>query len=292
MRDAPPVAAVLGDVRDARLLAQMFSLHTPDIVFHAAAIKHVPMAEDNPEEAILTNVIGSKLVAEACVAHTVGTMVLISTDKAVNPASIMGASKKLAEMVCQAPASPSAGTTKIITVRFGNVLGSTGSVVPLFQEQIARGGPLTVTHVEMTRYFMTIREAVELVLQAAAIGAGMHNVRAPIFVLDMGKPVRILDIAMQMIRLAGLKPYEDIAITITGLRPGEKLHEELFHAGETLEKTQNASIFLASSRGSDYSQLNLMLETLHSACRERNRGHVLRLLKQLVPEFQPLKHSA
>lgn len=277
---------VLGDVRDEQLVEQLFAAHTPDIVFHAAAIKHVPLAEENPEEAILTNVMGTQVVADACLRHASAHMVVISTDKAVNPTNVMGATKKLAESYCQAAAS--IASTRFTTVRFGNVLGSTGSVVPLFAEQIKKGGPLTVTHPEMTRYFMTIREAVELVLQAAAIGTHMDGDRGHIFVLDMGKPIRITDLANQMIQLAGLKPGVDITISFTGLRPGEKLHEELFHPAENLEKTPHASIFLASSRASVYSDLQNALAALKKASLARSRAEANTLLRSLVPEFQPL----
>lgn len=286
------VRAVLGDVRDAALLNQLFSSHRPDIVFHAAAVKHVPIAEENPAEAILTNIFGTRAVADACAQHKVGSMVLISTDKAVNPTSVMGATKKLAESYCQALSRRPDAPTRFITVRFGNVLGSTGSVVPLFEEQIKAGGPLTVTHPEMTRYFMTIREAVELVLQAAAIGARMQDARGHIFVLDMGKPIKILDMALQMIRLAGLKPNEDIAIHFTGLRPGEKLHEELFYDAESPEKTAHASIFLASSRANDYSDFTLALEKLRAAAAARHDAEAVSLLMRLVPEFKNLSDVA
>lgn len=286
------ITNVMGDVRDATLLDQLFGEHQPEIVFHAAAIKHVPLSEENPEAAILTNVFGTKTIADACVKNKVGMMVMISTDKAVNPTNIMGATKRLAESYCQALARSTHVPTCFVTVRFGNVLGSTGSVVPLFKEQIAKGGPVTVTHAEMTRYFMTIREAVELVLQAAAIGAGMQEKREHIFVLDMGEPVKIMDLAKQMITLAGLRPNEDIAITITGLRAGEKLHEELFHEAEKLDKTPHASIFLASSRVSDYSELTGALTALEQACVMHHRHQAISLLKSLVPEYEPLSNVA
>jgi FlaA1/EpsC-like NDP-sugar epimerase len=281
---------VLGDVRDAVLVAQVFAEHKPGIVFHAAAIKHVPLAEENPEEAILTNIFGTQIIADACIKNHIEHMVMISTDKAVNPTNIMGATKKLAEVYCQSIAGNT--ITRFSTVRFGNVLGSTGSVVPLFAEQIAKSGPVTVTHPEMTRYFMTVREAVELVLQAAAIGNGMPEKHGHIFVLDMGKPVRIIDLANQMIRLAGLRPGADIAIIFTGLRPGEKLHEELFHEAENLLKTPHASIFLASSRTSVYSDLQQALAALRDASLARDRAKAISLLKSLVPEFQPLSDVA
>lgn len=282
---------ILGDVRDASAMTRLFAEQRPQIVFHAAALKHVPLSEENPEEAILTNVIGTQIIADACVQHKAEAMVLISTDKAVNPSNVMGATKRAAESYCQALAAQQ-HTTCFITVRFGNVLGSTGSVVPLFAEQIEKGGPVTVTHPEMTRYFMTIREAVELVLQAAALGVSMQDRREHIFVLDMGEPIKILDLAMQMIRLAGLKPEEDIAIRFTGLRAGEKLHEALFHEAEKRVPTPHASIFLASSRSSDYSQLSVALGQLKTAACSRHTAQALALLKALVPEFQPLSHVA
>ena len=298
-----PLDAILCDVRDARHVDVIFREAAPQVVFHAAAIKHVPLAETNIEETILTNVFGTRHIAEACRKYGVAAMVMISTDKAVNPTNVMGATKRLAESFCQALAkedrsplpklgfSASSGT-KFITVRFGNVLGSTGSVVPLFQEQLAKGGPLTVTHPDMTRYFMTVREAVELVLQAAALGAGMSERRECIFVLDMGQPVKICDLAEQMIRLAGLRPGEDIKIVYTGLRAGEKLFEELFHFSENAVKTAHESIFLASPRATDIAILRKTLEALLAACSERKTGEALALLKKLVPEFQTTSSNA
>lgn len=283
------LTVILSDVRDARHIDTVFRTHLPNLVFHAAAIKHVPIAESNIEEAILTNVFGTRHVADACQKHGADVMVMISTDKAVNPSNVMGATKRLAENYCQALGDMhhrKAGHTKYITVRFGNVLGSTGSVVPLFTEQLAKGGPLTVTHPDMTRYFMTVREAVELVLQAATLGAALEDRQECIFVLDMGQPVRILDLALQMIRLAGLKPYEDIKITYSGLRPGEKLYEELFHFSENAVRTTHESIFLASPRFTDLATLRKSLEVLYNACSERKSHEAVTLLKKLVPEFQ------
>lgn len=288
-----PLTVILNDVRDARHVDTIFRAHQPELVFHAAAIKHVPMAESNIEESILTNVFGTRNIAEACQKHKTSVMIMISTDKAVNPANVMGATKRLAESFCQAlgEMERSAGKTKFITVRFGNVLGSTGSVVPLFREQLAKGGPLTVTHADMTRYFMTVREAVELVLQAAVLGVGMQDRQECIFVLDMGQPVRILDLALQMIRLAGLRPHEDIKIAFTGLRPGEKLYEELFHFSENAVKTTHESIFLASPRFTDMATLKKALDPLFTACIERRRDEALALLRKLVPEFKPASTS-
>ena len=220
----------LADVRDRNRLGEVFADTAPELVFHAAALKHVPMVEANVAEGARTNIGGTANVAECCVHAGVDAMVLISTDKAVNPTSIMGATKRVAESYCQALDLKRSGSdgTRFVTVRFGIVLGSTGSVVPLFESQLRAGGPLTVTHRDMTRYFMTVREAVELVLQASAFGTTAFKGDGKIFVLDMGEPVLILDLANQMIRLAGLKPDDDIKIEFTGLRPGEKLFEEMF----------------------------------------------------------------
>ena len=208
-------AAILGDVRDPERLRQIFAAERPELVFHAAAFKHVPLSEANPDEVVLTNAIGTRNVADACRAAGTDTMVLISTDKAVHSSSVMGASKRVAELVCQA-ANTSGGSLR--TVRFGNVLGSTGSVIPLFERQLSAGGPLTVTHSDAARYFMTVREAVELVLQASALPPEEAD-RDSVFVLDMGEPVRIQDLARQMIHLSGLRPDDDIQIEFTGLRP-------------------------------------------------------------------------
>jgi FlaA1/EpsC-like NDP-sugar epimerase len=287
-----PIYTILADVRDPKHIDRIFKDYKPTLTFHAAAIKHVPLSEINVEEAILTNVFGTINIAEACREHGTKAMVMISTDKAVNPTNVMGASKRLAETACQLLGEDKSGDTQYLTVRFGNVLGSTGSVVPLFQEQLAKGGPLTVTHKDMTRYFMTVREAVELVLQAAALGTAMKPRRECIFVLDMGKPVKILDLATQMIRLAGLKPHEDIEIVFTGLRPGEKLYEELFYLNENLAKTAHESITLAAPKQADIKLLRSGMEKLLTACRERNTEEARRLLKTLVPEFTPAESES
>jgi FlaA1/EpsC-like NDP-sugar epimerase len=291
---------LLRDVRDRAQVDEVAAAEKPEIVFHAAALKHLPMVEANPIEGVLTNVIGSRNVAQA--ARTLGTslVVMISTDKAVNPTSVMGATKRLAESFCQAldlhearRRSPLSHGTRYVTVRFGNVLGSTGSVVPLFQRQLAAGGPLTVTHPEVTRFFMTVREAVELVLQASALspdsGApsnGASGARGKIFVLDMGEPVKIVDLAHQMIRLAGLRPRRDIGIEFIGLRPGEKLHEELFHPSEPLIPTGNPAIRLAAPRTADYAMLARSIDELEETARARREERVLQLLGRLVPEYR------
>jgi O-antigen biosynthesis protein WbqV len=296
------VRPVLGDVRDRGRIESIIIGEDPQIVFHAAALKHVHIVEAHPIEGVLTNVIGTRNVAEAARAHGVGLVVMISTDKAVNPASVMGATKRLAERFCQAldlaearrPAAPVIGAigTRFVTVRFGNVLGSTGSVVPLFTRQLAAGGPLTVTHPEVSRFFMTVREAVELVLeassappapdQAAADGAA----RGKIFVLDMGEPVRIVDLARQMIRLAGLRPERDIEIRFIGLRPGEKLQEALFHAAEAPVPTKNPALRLAAPRTADYAVLARSIDELEEQARTGHEERVLALLERLVPEYR------
>jgi O-antigen biosynthesis protein WbqV len=277
-------SAVLGDVRDRDRLDGVLAAEKPDLVFHAAAYKHVPMVEANPNEGILTNVMGTRNVADACRAAGIATMVMVSTDKAVNPTNVMGATKRIAELYCQALGA-AAGGTRFVTVRFGNVLGSTGSVVPLFQRQLAAGGPLTVTHPDMTRYFMTVREAVDLILQATAIEDGDHGAAGEIFVLEMGEPVRIDDLARQMIRLAGLQPGDDIAIEYTGIRPGEKMHEELFLASETLVPTSRAGVLLATSPAADLETLRRQIGELAAAAEARDTTTALALISDLVPAF-------
>jgi O-antigen biosynthesis protein WbqV len=291
---ALPRTAVLADVRDRERVHRIVAEERPELVFHAAALKHVPMVENHPLEGLLTNVIGTRNVADACGANSVAAMVLISTDKAVNPSSIMGATKRLAECYSQALniARGAAPGTVFVTVRFGNVLGSTGSVVPLFERQLKAGGPLTVTHPEVKRYFMTVREAVELVLEASVLGiegaaeAGdSAAAQGRLFVLDMGEPVKIIDLAHQMIRLAGLRPEHDIAIKITGLRPGEKLSEELFHAGEPLEPTRYGGILTAQPRTADLATLEEGFARLEAWARGGDASGALGLLATLVPEY-------
>ena len=283
---ALPRQAMLGDVRDAGRVDAVFAAFKPDIVLHAAAYKHVPLTEGNIAEAVRTNVLGTRLVAEAAARHGVAVMVLISTDKAVNPTNVMGASKRVAEMVGQALDVSAHGRPHMVVVRFGNVLGSSGSVVPLFQRQLAQGGPLTVTHPEVTRYFMTTREAVELILQAAALPSETLRSEGKIFVLDMGEPVRIQDLARQMIQLAGLKPDVDVKIVYTGLRPGEKLYEEVLHRAEALQPTPQPGLLLAAPRLIDCADLEAALESLLAAAARCDEPAVLAGLKALVPEFQ------
>jgi len=292
-----PRHAVIADVRDEARIRAVFEQFRPELVFHAAALKHVPMVEANPAEGLLTNIAGTRAVADAARAAGAAAMVLISTDKAVNPTSVMGASKRLAEMYCQAldiSARTAGRGMRCITVRFGNVLGSTGSVVPLFQRQLARGGPLTVTHPDMQRYFMTVREAVGLVLQASVIGAGTQAEAGTansflrdggIFVLDMGEPVKISDLARNMVRLAGLRPDVDVQIRYTGLRPGEKLFEELFHGREPPVPIGHDGLLMATPRTADPAMVGRAIDEVASAARAGNIRLALALLGRQVPEF-------
>lgn len=278
--------SVLMDIREKEAVRQLCREKKPHIVFHAAAIKHVPIAEDNIEETILTNVMGTGNVVESAEAAGAELFVLISTDKAVNPANVMGTTKRLAEGI----ALGGAGAMQRVAVRFGNVLGSTGSVVPLFQRQIAEGGPVTVTHPEMERYFMTIREAVELVIQSAVLAVEDDSARSKIYVLDMGKPIRIVNLARQMIRLSGLRPEKDIRIHFTGLRPGEKLFEELFYQNEALESTRHASIMKAAEASIPVLEAQAIQALIASAlAREGKKSKDM--LSALVPEYRPNPES-
>ncbi len=278
--DAPWFSYIC-DVCDADRVGDIFQREKPDVVFHAAAHKHVPLMENNPGEAIKNNVFGTRIIAEAAVKSGCQAFVMISTDKAVNPTSVMGASKRVAEMVIQELGTRSA--TKFETVRFGNVLGSNGSVVPVFREQIRKGGPVTVTDERMTRYFMTIPEASQLVLQAAAMGQG-----AEIFVLDMGEPVKIVDLATELIKLSGLRPRVDIDITFTGIRPGEKLFEELSTKGEDMVATEHEKIFVWQHRPWDPEELRRTMKKLQAVVLSESNGEIVRVLQEAVPEF----HSA
>ncbi len=278
----------LADVRDRDRIMRIFTEIQPELVFHAAALKHVPLVEDNIFEGIATNIVGTIHVADASIASKALAMVLISTDKAVNPTSVMGTTKRIAEQYCQAldTRPDNDDRTRFLTVRFGNVLGSSGSVVPLFQKQLANGGPLTVTDPRMKRYFMTEGEAVELVLQASALGQKGLEQHGKIFVLDMGEPVLILDLAKQMIRLAGLKPNEDIEIAITGPRPGEKLAEEVFYGGEHLVPTKCPGILLAAPHTADIDQLAGAIDELTIACNAVDTGRAVATIRRLVPEYK------
>ncbi|MEI2430234.1 MULTISPECIES: polysaccharide biosynthesis protein [Lysobacter] len=282
-RDFPDVEfiPVLGDCGDRAVIEYALKLSEPDAAFHAAAYKQVPLLEAQLREAVRNNVLSTETVARACRAAGVGTFVLISTDKAVDPVNVLGATKRLAEMTCQALADQR--KTRFVTVRFGNVLDSAGSVVPLFREQIRAGGPVTVTDPEVTRFFMTIPEACQLILQASAIGT--HEA---IYTLDMGEPVPIRLLAEQMIRLAGKQPGRDVAIVYTGLRPGEKLHETLFHADERYRPTVHPKILQAEPRDVSAASLEHSLQQLREASVRYDREALNALLRVAVPEFQPI----
>jgi FlaA1/EpsC-like NDP-sugar epimerase len=267
--------AMLGDVCDPRTVEHLMKSHRPDVVFHAAAYKHVPMLQEHLREAVLNNVFGTLVLADAARRHGCGRFVLISTDKAVRPTSVLGITKRIAELVCETHNSRDG--TRFVTVRFGNVLGSDGSVVPLFEEQIRNGGPVTVTHPEVMRYFMTAREACELILQAGAMGQG-----GEVFVLDMGEPVRIMYLAEQMIRLSGFVPEQDVRIEFTGLRAGEKLREELFHRHEQRETTVHPKIFLARHPEIDVAALNAGLAQLREYCDRFDEEAIRGLLRDLA----------
>jgi FlaA1/EpsC-like NDP-sugar epimerase len=270
--------SILGDICDPATVEKVVGEYKPDMIFHAAAYKHLPILQTQIREAFRNNVVGTMRLSEVAERHGVGTFVLISTDKAVNPANIMGATKRVAEMYCQNMNARS--NTRFITVRFGNVLNSNGSVVPLFQEQIRKGGPVTVTHPEISRYFMTISEASQLIMQAAVLGSG-----GEIYVLDMGKPVKITYLAEQLIRLAGHEPGKDIQIIYTGLRPGEKLFEELFHELEPYETTTHEKIFLAHPRQADWDDLRAELRNTELAVRRYDTQALKHILLRLVPEL-------
>ena len=272
------VVPCVADITDVPRITSVFREHRPMVVFHAAAHKHVPMMEWNPAEAVKNNILGTQVVADLADSLAVERFVMISTDKAVNPTSVMGATKRAAELYVQALSRQSA--THFATVRFGNVLGSAGSVIPIFRRQIQDGGPITVTHPDMTRYFMTIPEAVQLVMQAAALSSGGET-----FILDMGQPIRIIDLAHDLIRLSGLEPNKDIEIRYTGIRPGEKLFEELSTAGEGIARTTHPKIFTGTYDSPHLPTLRAQLETLGALCNSANPSGIPGALTQLVPEF-------
>ncbi len=272
------IKAVVCNITDKMRVSQVFEEHAPEVVIHAAAHKHVPLMELNPTEAIKNNVLGTKTVADAADAYRTTNFVMISTDKAVNPTSIMGSSKRIAEMYIQNLNTES--KTDFVTVRFGNVLGSDGSVVPIFKKQIAEGGPVTVTHPEMQRYFMTIPEASQLVLQAATMGKG-----GEIFLLDMGEPVKIVDLARELITLSGFSPGEDIDIVFTGLRPGEKLFEELSIEGEDMQRTRHPKISIWKNIPMDRDRLHSGIDHLFALSKNDNRVAIIERIKELVPEY-------
>lgn len=274
------IVPLLCDVRNLERLENIFDELMPEVVFHAAAYKHVPMVEHNPVEGVLCNVLGSMNLATVSEQYGAHNFVMISTDKAVNPTNIMGATKRIAEKFIQSLAAGS--RTKFSTVRFGNVLGSNGSVIPIFSEQIRAGGPITITHPEITRFFMTIPEASQLVLQSACFGTG-----GEIFVLDMGEPVRIVDLAEELVRLSGLQLYSDIDIVFTGLRPGEKLYEELFFKGENILKTPHEKVFVLKPVPLDYDHFCQRVHSLLHAASENDVVRLLELVAEIVPEYTP-----
>lgn len=281
-RDFPGIdlRPVLGDVGDPVLTDECLAKYQPQILFHAAAYKHVPMLEMQVRSAVRNNVLATRTLAQLAVKHGCGSFVLISSDKAVNPANVMGATKHLGEIYCQGFSQRS--QTRFITVRFGNVLGSAGSVVPLFQKQIAAGGPVTVTDPTVTRYFMTIPEAAQLILEASAVGKG-----GEIFVLDMGEPINIRYLAEQLIILSGKRPEKDVAIIYTGLRPGEKAHEELFHSREELIQTPHPKLLLAKSRELDFAAVERKFDRMAQACSEYDEPTLRKLLEEFVTESAP-----
>ena len=274
------VLALIADILDEKRMRFILSNYQPEIIFHAVAYKHVPMMEGQPTEAITNNTLGTALLAQMALEYRVKRFVYISTDKAINPVSIMGVSKRLAEIYLQAY-QPNSGI-QFMAVRFGNVLGSSGSVIPIFRRQISQGGPVTVTHPEVTRYFMTISESVGLVLQCATQGNG-----GDIFVLDMGQPIKILDLARQMIEMSGLEPDVDIEIKFTGLRPGEKLFEELQHVGETLVETQHPRIFRFNCSQRPLTEVQPFFRELENNLQSMERNQLKKMLKKLVPEYTP-----
>ena len=283
------IRSVLADVRNLKALEKIFVKYRPDIVYHAAAYKHVPLMEENPSQAVYTNVLGTKNLADLSVKYNVERFVMVSTDKAVNPSSVMGASKRIAEKYVQTlqdklnKEKESVENTKFITTRFGNVLGSNGSIVPLFAKQIQEGGPITITHPEIIRYFMTIPEACQLVLEAGTMGNG-----GEIYIFDMGQPVKILDLAKKMIRLAGFTPDREIEIKIIGLRPGEKLFEELLNDTSRTLPTHNEKIMIAQERHDEYNVINNNVESLLDKIQLFSEEEIVIEMKKIVPEFRSM----
>lgn len=275
------VEIIMADIRSHQKMEHIISTQSPDVIYHAAAYKHVPLMEANPEEAICTNVHGTKNLADLAVKYKIGKFVMVSTDKAVNPTNVMGASKRIAEIYVQGlNNSPTNTSTKFITTRFGNVLGSNGSVIPLFRKQINEGGPITVTHPEITRYFMTIPEACQLVIEAGNMGNG-----GEIFIFDMGKSVKIVDLAKKMIKLSGLTLGKDISIEFTGLRPGEKLMEELLNDSENTIPTHHPKITIAKIKPYDYEVISEEVSALISLIKSHDTEHLVSKMKQIVPEY-------
>lgn len=275
--------SIIGDIRNQTITNSIFRRYRPNIVYHAAAYKHVPMMEKHPCEAVITNVLGTKLLVDLSIHYRVGMFIMVSTDKAVNPTNIMGASKRIAEIYVQSCANDTKknrSNTKFVTTRFGNVLGSNGSVIPLFRKQIEAGGPITVTHRDITRYFMTIPEACRLVLEASVIGKSGY-----IYIFDMGEPVKIYDLAKKMIELAGFTPDKDIAIEFSGLRPGEKLYEELLNDSEITEQTSHEKILMAKVRKYHFQDILRTIEQIIDIANSNDSNKLVSSMKALVPEF-------
>jgi FlaA1/EpsC-like NDP-sugar epimerase len=272
---------IIGDVTRPEIMEHIFSLYKPEIIFHAAAYKHVPVMEVHPHEAFRVNVGGTKIVSELAIKHKAEKFVMISSDKAVNPTNVMGATKKICELLVHAQSRRKGIKTKFITTRFGNVLGSNGSVIPLFNKQIAEGGPVTITHPDITRFFMTIPEACQLVLEAGFIGNG-----GQIYVFDMGEPVKVLDVATNLIRLSGFEPYKDIKIKFTGLRPGEKLYEELFSEDEPMMSTHNPKISIAKIADSDFETIYFRIDKILSTLYDLSETRVIKEMQDIVPGYK------
>ena len=276
--------AVIADVRDLDKIESIFKKNKPNVVYHAAAYKHVPLMETYPSEAIFANVLGSKNIADLSYKYYASKFVMVSTDKAVNPSNVMGASKRIAEIYIQALQN-SIGkdlkrSTSFVTTRFGNVLGSNGSVVPLFQSQIENGGPVTITHPDIIRYFMTISEACQLVIEAGAMGNG-----GEVFIFDMGEAVKILDLAKKIIRLAGYTPYKDMDIKVIGLRPGEKLFEELLNDKSSTLPTYNEKIMIAKTESYSYEIISSKVNELMTLAEQQDNLAIVKKMKEIVPEF-------
>ncbi|MEP2668452.1 MAG: nucleoside-diphosphate sugar epimerase/dehydratase, partial [Cyclobacteriaceae bacterium] len=279
------IVSHLADITVEDRVNHIFREFTPDLLYHAAAYKHVPMMEGNPSEAVTCNILGTKLLADLAVKHKVKKFVMISTDKAVNPTNVMGCSKRIAEIYVQSlnnyQESTNMGNTAFVTTRFGNVLGSNGSVIPLFKSQIKEGGPVTVTHPDISRYFMTIPEACQLVLEAGTMGRG-----GEIFIFDMGKSIKILDLANKMIRLSGLEPERDIKIVFTGIREGEKLFEELLATAENTLPTHHPKILIGKVKEYSYQEINNYIELFNDLVYDKNELKMVALMKELVPEYR------
>ena len=285
------IITIVADVRNKESMNTIFRQYGPQVVFHAAAYKHVPLMEENPSQAILTNIVGTKNLADLACEYQVKKFVMVSTDKAVNPSNVMGASKRIAEKYVQSlqlknQKENKVKATKFITTRFGNVLGSNGSVVPLFTKQIANGGPVTITHPEIIRYFMTIPEACQLVLEAGAMGNG-----GEIYIFDMGKPVKIIDLAKKMIKLAGFVPDKDIMIKVVGLRPGEKLYEELLNDTSKTIPTYHNKIMIAEEIQDEYENLHTDIEDLIQIANLFENEAIVSKMKEIVPEFKSMNSS-